>query len=168
MWGGPISEETVTYDYLWQAYQKEKQTNQLQLVNKTFYEDVEEYIEKLKKANKQKLYENTVSLLASFYDKRRQKILMYVAYGKQLPQPISTRETELYNRIMHALNSETNGEKASEQSKPNTLKSKRSIPEIVLPSGNKIGPLSEGEKLSIENSQDMAYLVENSICEKIN
>ncbi len=163
-----MPEEVITYDYLWQSYQKEKQTNQLQLVNKTFYEDVEEYIAKLKKTNNQKLYENTISLLASFYEKRRQKILMHVAYGKQLPQPISTRETELYNRIMQAVNSETNEEKKAKQNKQNTLKSKRSIPEILLPSGNKIGPLSEGEKLDIENGQDMAYLIENSICEKIN
>ena len=168
MWGGPIPEETVTYDYLWQAYQKEKQTNQLQLVNKTFYEDVGEYIRKLKETNNQKLYENTTSLLNSFYEKRKQKILMYVAYGKPLPQPISTRETELYNRIVRAVNSEAKEEKAAEQNKTSTLKSKRSIPEILLPSGNKIGPLSEGEKLSIENGQDMAYLIENSICEKIN
>jgi len=160
-------DETISYDYLWQAYQKEKQTNQLLLLSKTFYEDVSQFAAEHNSKPGNQTRENAIKLLADFFEKRKQKILIYVAYGRQLPQPISNTELEFYNKVLQAFKSE----KLSFGKAPNTkpiFRSTRDVPEIILPSGNKFGPVRKDEKIEINNNQDEAYLLENSICEQVN
>ncbi len=138
--------ENISYDYLWQAYQKEKQTNQLLLVPKTFYEDTLEFISKAQanKAQDPNIVENATKLLNDFFEKRKQKILIYVAYNKQLPQPISSNETEFYNRVLQTVRAERLGLAKQTKNNTTTLKSTKDIPEIILPSGNKAGPSEKG------------------------
>jgi len=160
-----LLDETVSYDYLLQAYEKEKQTNQLLLIPKTFYEDSVEFIEKTTSTNKA-LAENYAKLLNDLFEKRKQKILLYVAYGKQLPQPISNSETEFYNKILQSVKEEKLDLAAKKDNGKPALKSLRDIPEIILPSGKKVGPLNKDKIVMIDEEQDMNYLVENKICEK--
>ncbi len=163
-------EEAITYDYLWQAYQKEKQTNQLLLLPKTFYSDTVEFVKKYRedKSLNITVMENTIKLLNEFFERRKQKILVYIAYDKQLPQPISNNEIEFYNKLLQIVKSEKlNLDAKSSINTPNTLKSAKDIPEIVLPSGNKLGPLRKNQIIEMENEQDRTYLIENTICERI-
>lgn len=163
-------EEAITYDYLWQAYQKEKQTNQLLLLPKTFYSDTVEFVKKYRgdKSLNITVMENTIKLLNEFFERRKQKILIYIAYDKQLPQPISNNEIEFYNKLLQIVKSEKlNLDAKSSINTPNTLKSAKDIPEIILPSGNKLGPLRKNQIIEMENEQDRTYLIENTICERI-
>jgi len=161
--------ENITYDYLWQAYQKEKQTNQLLLVPKTFYEDSFEFITNLKttKDHDPTVVENATRLLNDFFDKRKQKILIYIAYNRQLPQPISNNELEFYNKTLQIVKSEKLDLIVQQKNITLTLKSIKDIPEIILPSGNKIGPLKKDQIVDATNEQDRKYLMENTICEQI-
>ena len=160
--------DNITYDYLWEAYQKEKQTNQLLLVPKTFYEDSIKYINNKKPGqNNPTIKEISVKLLNDFFEKRKQKILIYVAYNKQLPQPISNNETEFYNRLLQVVKSEKLDFTLEDKQLSHGLKSIKDIPEIILPSGNRIGPLAKDQVIDTENEQDIKYLIENTICEKI-
>jgi len=160
-------DDNITYDYLWQAYQKEKQTNQLLLIPKTFYDDTIIFIKNTKedKNKDQSTVDNTIRLINDFFEKRKQKILIYVAYGKQLPQPISNNETEFYNKVLQAVKSE---KLDFVSTRPNnyTLKSVKDIPEIILPSGNKIGPLQKDQIVETKNEQDRNYLLDSTICEQ--
>ncbi|MDE1870681.1 MAG: hypothetical protein KGI06_00375 [Candidatus Micrarchaeota archaeon] len=160
--------DNVTYDYLWQAFQKEKQTNQLLLVPKTFYEDSIKFINDINyDSGSTYTKEISIKLLNDFFEKRKQKILIYVAYNKQLPQPISSNETEFYNRLLQTVKSERLDFTIQEKHIVSELKSIKDIPEIILPSGNKIGPLAKDQIVNTENEQDIKYLIENTICEKI-
>jgi DNA replication initiation complex subunit (GINS family) len=167
LWGNGAMDEKLTYDYIWQAYQKEKQTNQLLLIPRTFYQDTSEFLKlvKVKKDNEPSI-ENTTRLINDFFEKRKQKILIYIAYNKQLPQPISSNEIEFYNKVLQIVKSERL-DHSNQNSNTNTLKSIKDIPEIILPSGNKIGPLKKDQTVKTENEQDNIYLTENMICEKI-
>jgi DNA replication initiation complex subunit (GINS family) len=156
-------DETISYDYLWQAYQKEKQTNQLLLLSKTFYEDVNEFIILGGKNKGSSLYENTQKLLDEFFEKRKQKILIYIAYNRPLPQPISNIELEFYNKILQTVKSERLTAQGKE-TRPTILKSAKDIPEIILPSGRKFGPLKKDQKIGSIEEQDKVYLLENTIC----
>jgi DNA replication initiation complex subunit (GINS family) len=162
-------DENINYDYLWQAYQKEKQTNQLLLIPKTFYDEALKFV----KVNESTPYttqhtpENTIRLINDFFEKRKQKILIYIAYNKPLPQPISNNETEFYNRILQIVKSEKLDLSGDIKVNLNTLKSIKDIPEIILPSGNKIGPLRKDQIVEAGNEQDRKYLIENTICEQI-
>lgn len=164
---GAIMDEDITYDYLWQAYQKEKQTNQLLLIPRTFYEDTILFIKNAQqnKGQDQITIENTTRLVNDFFEKRKQKILIYVAYNKQLPQPISNNETEFYNKVLQAVKLEKL-DFASSKSTNYMLKSIKDLPEIILPSGNKIGPLQKDQMIEAKNEQDRNYLIDNTICEQ--
>ena len=67
---------TITYDYLWEAYQKEKQTNQLLPISRTFYTDSLFFINGLaaKGETESVTKTNSISILNNIFEKRRQKI----------------------------------------------------------------------------------------------
>lgn len=159
-------DENISYDYIWQAYQKEKQTNQLLLVSKTFYDDAVEFINRQKTADTT-LKENATRLLTEFFEKRKQKILIYIAYNRQLPQPISNNELEFYNRVLNTVKSEQVDLVQHGKQNVHVLKSIKDIPEIMLPSGSKIGPLKKDQIVEKLSEQDSNYLLENTICEQI-
>ncbi len=160
--------DDISYNYLWQAYQKEKQTNQLLLIPKTFYQDTLEHINKTKTDTNTNpiMMENTIKLLNEFFEKRKQKILIYVAYNKQLPKPTADNEFEFYNKILQITKSETLELSKEVKKATHTLKSMKDIPEIILPSGSKIGPLEKDQIIDIAGEQDKNYLIENTICEQ--
>ncbi len=158
-------DETISYDYLWQAYQKEKQTNQLLLLSKTFYDDVGEFLtlEGKTKGQNSTMHENASKLLLDFFEKRKQKILLYVAYNRQLPQPVSNIELEFYNKVLQTVRAERFPTQ-NRQPTPTVLRSTKDIPEIILPSGKKFGPLKKDQEIGAMDEQDKVYLLENSIC----
>ena len=162
--------DNISYDYLWQAYQKERQTNQLLLVPRTFYEDALEFINKTKAIKDQDstVADNAARILNDFYEKRKQKILIYIAYNRQLPQPISNSELEFYNKMLQVVKSERlDLIKQTKVTNIHTLKSIKDLPEIILPSGSKLGPLKIDQIIETVNEQDRSYLIENTICEQI-
>ena len=125
--------DNITYDFLWQAYQKEKQTNQLLLIPKTFYEDSINFINNIKPdANGYSTKDISIKLLNDFFERRKQKILIYIAYNKQLPQPISNNEIEFYNKLLQTMKSEKLDFTMQEKHMAYELKSIKEIPASAL------------------------------------
>lgn len=159
-------EDYMTYDYLWQLCQKEKQTNQLLLIPKTFYGDITAFIGALDETNDKsaQIKSNATKLLKELFESRKQKILLYVAHGKELPQPASAPETEFYNSVVQAMRA-SKMDLDGKSDAHTTLRSLVDLPEIILPSGNKLGPLKKGQTLDTTVSDDdLNFLVSNSIC----
>ena len=159
----------LTYDILWQAYQKEKRTNELQLISKTFYEEMGAFIGGITRENttaEERLQkDNAVTLLNGIFEKRKQKILMYAAYGKQLPGPVPQTEADLYESAGKLLRSSTieyNGDSAAQSA----LRSMQAIPEVILPSGAKIGPLEKDQIIVVKDREDRRFLVNSKICKE--
>ncbi|MGH2510317.1 MAG: hypothetical protein ACRDHZ_23325 [Ktedonobacteraceae bacterium] len=165
--------EALSYDYLWQACQKEKQTNQLLLVPKTFYDDIAEYINSLPAPGPNEadscMKANSIKLLNEIFERRKQKIMLYVAYNKQLPQPISNLELEFYNRLTEVARATRLEHQSMRKSSGAALRSLKDIPEIILPSGNKIGPLKKDQVLEMrkDSDPDIEFLTKNMICERL-
>lgn len=157
--------DELTYDIVWQVYQKEKQTNKLFPLQKDFYSEVEKLaVNKSMNNNGNNIpLVNIHHLIKKIKEKRKQKILLYVAYDKQIDHPIPTEEYNLYNKITKIF-TETGTIKPDEHlnQKLNIL---QDIPEIFLPSGNKIGPLKKSEKIQINNKADEEFLITNMLCE---
>lgn len=159
-------EDYMNYDYLWQLCQKEKQTNQLLLIPKTFYEEMSAFITSLDTANEKsvQIKANATKLLSEFFESRKQKILFYVAHGRTLPQPISTIEAEFYDSVVRVMKSSKIELESTKSGSP-SLKSLVDIPEIMLPSGNKLGPLKKDQLLAAQLSDaDLNFLLANAIC----
>ena len=160
------------YDLLWQVTQKEKQTNELQLLPKTFYEDIDAFLKTLDKKDlsedEQATKKNTLKLRTELFERRKQKLLIYAAYKKQIPQPAVQSEQEFYNNISDIIKNTRLKTDAGPTKQAATLKSLQTIPEIILPSGKKFGPLSKDQIIDPGPSEeDAKFLLDNALCAPI-
>lgn len=159
--------EDVSYDYVWRTYQKEKQTNQLLQISKTFYQDISEYLKKATLNDQQKV--NMERILFALSEKRKQKIFLYAAYNKPLPQPVSNSEQEFYNKLSELTKTYRVDESDAQNKRTKLMKSLTDIPEIILPSGKKVGPFKKNDIVELQNQEgDIEYLLKNTICEPYN
>jgi hypothetical protein len=156
--------DNFDYNYLWETYQKEKQTKQLLPLPKSFYDLLISYIN-TKATGVEKI--NGTKMLVDLFEERKQKILLIIAYKKQLLDTIDEHELNFYNSIVEIISS-TKLNFGSEQQKQEMLKVINEIPEIILPSGKKIGPLKKDEIINAENiSDDVNFLLSNGVCERL-
>jgi len=156
--------EEITPEVIFSKLQAERKTGELLPLPADFYEQIDKEIENLKKnpsmESKQYL-ENFMKLVNQLKEKRMQKVLIYLAYNKQLPQPIPRFEENLFKKIKAIIN---------EESKPpqvKRIKINLDIPEIVTPEGNKIGPFSKDQIIEIDDSKEIEYILQNKIGELI-
>ena len=165
VWGVPVMGD-LTYEYIWQIYQKEKQTNELSILPKTFYNDAHIFIKKLEDENEKEdsssIKSNTQKLINSIFERRKQKIMMYVALNKNIPS-ITEEEMEFYKKIIDLYNSSKLTHQDAQDVKQQ-LTATKDIPEILLPSGKKIGPIKKEQAVNIENVKDIDFLLTTSLC----
>ncbi len=90
-----------------------------------------------------------------------QKILVYMAYGKELPGQMPDEEEAVYRQILTLLNKEATAPKTAK------IKILIKIPEIITTKGNKIGPYNEGEVIQPEDPTDIEFIINNRIGEVI-
>ena len=150
---------------MWQIWQKEKVSNELQEVPKEFYEDSMSFIAKTKTNDEQSntTKENTIKILYNIYELRKKKVLLYIAYKKQLPQSVPKIDMGLYNQISEVYNKA----KLELNSERNNFIVLQHIPKIILPSGTQIGPFEKDDTILINDEEDEKFLLNNNICKKI-
>lgn len=154
--------EDETYNEVWQVWQKEKQSARLQQIPKNFYSEVLKYIFSVKgdSDTASSTRENTKRLLNNIYERRKQKLVLYSAYGQPLPQSIPKQEELFYGRLITVIREE----KLQHDREENRLVVIQDIPRIVLPSGNEIGPLERDKQVEVNDETDRNFLVNNEIC----
>lgn len=154
--------ESETYDVIWQVWQKEKQSTKLQQIPKTFYADVFSFAaggpapteaEATTKENVRRLADN-------IYERRKQKMLAYLAYSQQPPQPLPPEEERFYSRLYSIIKDD----RLEGGVRQNTLTATQNVPKIVLPSGSEVGPLAKDESVSVEDGTDREFLISNNLC----
>jgi DNA replication initiation complex subunit (GINS family) len=154
---------TISTEFLFSLLQQEKATGELQQLQHDFYSQANSHLFALSKQpaseDAAKQLENSKKLLSSLKDKRRQKILLYIAYNKPLPPSVPEEEESLYNEIFLILN------KNNTQAKVSKLKITSDIPEVLTSKGNKIGPFKQGEVVEISSSNDVEFIIKNKIGE---
>ncbi len=103
-------------------------------------------------------------MLTNIYERRKQKILIYLAYNQVLPQPAPSVELQLYNKLSDIIKKETLEAFADTAHELLVL---QGIPKVVLPSGKEIGPLEKEQVIHIGDESDENFLLNNSICKKL-
>ena len=158
--------DNLTFDEIWQVWQKEKQSSKLQQISKTFYEDIFKYIKNTQSNSEiqKTTQENLLRITNNIYERRKQKILIYLAYNQNLPQPLPKSETQLYTRLSEVLKNEKL-ESSEEESRD--LLVLQDIPKVILPSGKEIGPLEKEQTIKVEDEYDENFLINNSICKRV-
>jgi len=165
----------ITYDDLYEAFRKEKYSEQLQPVSKTFLQDVSEYFRDKKEfiekgddmfsdaviKNKKKL-ENAVSSFRGLLRLRKKKILALafvaseVGISKKDFENLLGFEKDLFEEVVRSLEKAekllgegmNNGEKPED--KYQLVRFLEDVPEFLNMDGESVGPFEKGEVANLE------------------
>ncbi len=151
--------ESFAIEKIYNCLSEEKRTGELISLPENFYKEASKYETDDKEEDKLLIKENHNKLLNTLKEKRIQKILIYLAYGRTLPSPIPEEETLLYNRLKSVLNQEKSVQKA-----PN-IRILTEIPALMTPEGTNVGPFRKGEIVEIERESDRIFILRNKIGE---
>ncbi len=159
--------DSVNFDLLFDVFQEEKKKGDIQPLAKDFYIDALEYIKKLEQGGNGsvetiKKIENFKKLLVGLKERRRQKLLIYLAYNKSLPEKIPFDDEQLYIKLKNTLNEQNSGE-----IKLLKLKINSDIPQIITPNGSKLGPFNQNQIIEVNNHVDLEFLINNKVGEII-
>lgn len=153
----------ITTELLFSALQREKATGELVPLQKDFYTQTSTFMDALDKTSvadeNSKQLENARKMLVSLKERRKQKLLLYVAYNKPLPAVVPEEDEALYNEVRQVLNRD------DRQIKISRLKINADIPEVLTTQGRRIGPYKQGEIVEVSNNNDAEFIVKNKIGE---
>ncbi|MCL4365573.1 MAG: DNA replication complex GINS family protein [Candidatus Marsarchaeota archaeon] len=152
-------ENELTINYLNNILKNENKTGEIVSLPRNFYKNIEEKEKTLTKDSDE--LKNMIKLFDLIKEKRRQKILIYLAYNKEIPRPLPSEEEDLYTQIRIILN------KNQGEPKPQKIKFWKSIPEIITSTGNKIGPYEQAEIVLLYNLSDIKFIIDNKLGEII-
>ena len=93
-------------------------------------------------------------------EKRMQKILIYLAYEKTVIDEATSEEAEIYGRMKSLIKND----KIQQSTK---IKINIDIPEIITSKGSKLGPYNKDEVVEINENDDVKFIIENNIGNKI-
>ncbi|MEM3841410.1 MAG: hypothetical protein QXN59_01810 [Candidatus Micrarchaeaceae archaeon] len=162
-------DSNIKFDVLWQTWQQERKSSMLQPIDKNFYKDAFEFYQSIVNSGDQELKANIIKILSNIIELRKQKLLSYVAYNKPIQQNLPKEELDFYKEVAEFTKTfkdsffEKSGMQAPKKENQG-LKVKQEIPEIILPSGNKIGPLQKNNTIYIDNESDADFLINSGIC----
>ncbi len=146
----------ITINGLLTLLRNERKSGEVITLPKDFYSKTNEKLGSYEKDTDE--YKNISKTISSIKEKRTQKILVYLAYNKDLPRPVPSEEEDLYIQIKNIINN-------NEGSKPTKVKITKTIPQIVTPSGSKVGPYEQNEIVYVYDHTDTKFIVENKIGE---
>lgn len=150
---------------LFSKLQQEKANGELTQLQIDFYTQATEFENSLNERDRNEenhnQQENFKKMLISLKERRKQKLLMYAAYGKPLPPIIPVEEERLYNEVRQLLAKEDQHVKISK------FRITSDIPEVLTTNGRKLGPFKQGEVVEISNSNDAEFIVKNKIGETV-
>lgn len=141
---------------IFELLKKERKTGELLPLESDFYDIAEELAKRSPNETEQQSLGRT---LAAIREKRTQKILIYIAYNKELPSPTPRQEEDLYKQIKKILK--------RENSTPSSTRMRitADVPEIITTKGNRIGPFKQNQVVDVSDSDDTKFIIENKIGE---
>ncbi|MGC8629246.1 MAG: hypothetical protein ACP5T4_03505 [Candidatus Micrarchaeia archaeon] len=155
--------EEPSAEQVFKALNAEKASGELLPLDPNFYASVELYIASLSQSQEKQAEANNMrKMLFQLKEKRKQKILIYLAYKKPLPKPVPEEEETLYNEILKIVNRDSGA-----KSQTVKLKILADIPEVIMPDGKKIGPFKSGEIFETNNQKEADFIIINKIGEKV-
>src|SRR5437660_698882 len=162
LWEKRFMETSI--DSLFSMLQAEQKTGEILPLPKTFYKSIQKQLDSFPESSDKEGQHNKNfrKLLTNIKEKRLQKLLIYLAYNKQLPSQIPDEEEEIYLKIKKTL------EKGIEHTQRlKKIKIATEMPELVMPNGNKIGPYKHNQVVELEDANEADFLLNNKLGEPI-
>lgn len=150
-------ETEINTNAIYNMLKNEQKSGELLPIKKDFYSKI---AEKLTGASEdQGEQKNLLKVINALKERRKQKILVYLAYDKDLPSPIPSEEEDLYMQIKNILN------KNDTAQKPTKVKITKTIPQVITQTGSKLGPYEQNEIVYIYDNTDTKFIIENKLGE---
>ena len=149
--------EDITVNSVTGVLKSERKTGELYPLPTNFYAVVEEKIKSYMDGSDER--KSLTKLCGLVRDIRAQKLLIYLAYGKEIPKPIPSEEEDLYMQIKKILN------KNSGEAKTSRVRVTKSIPQIVTPTGSRIGPYEQNQIVYLKEISDVKFMIDNKLGE---
>lgn len=150
-----MAENDMSINMLVNLLKTEKKSGEVTTLGPDFYAKIAEKLKAYPTDSDE--YRNTKKVADAIRERRTQKVLVYIAYGKELPRPVPTEEEDLYIQIKNILN------KSGDGARPSKIKVAKHIPQIVTPAGNRIGPYEQNEVVNIYDRADAKFMVDNKL-----
>lgn len=147
-----------SWESIFEALKNEKKTGEIIPLDADFYTKAAALAKSTPDPQERNNLEKTTEAIR---ERRTQKILVYIAYGKQAPAPLPTEEEDLYNQIKRIL------KKDSAPTNQTTVRISADIPEIITTKGSKIGPFKQNEIVKMGDTEDVKFIIDNKIGEII-
>lgn len=157
-----MNNSQISTEELFTALNEEKKTGELLPLNKDLYKKVEAEEKEDPPGDSARHRENKKKLLNMLKARRTQKILTYIAYGRNLPHPVPEEEERLYIRIKKIIEEESGSPKTTK------IRVVVDTPEIITAEGKKLGPFGKNTVVEVEDQQDLEFLIKNKIGETTN
>lgn len=154
MGNGEISAESL-FDIL----QEEKRTGEIKQLPKDFYKKAAQHMQT---SFDGQYVANFKKLLTGIKERRVQKVLIYLAYNKQLPAQVPEEEERLYRSIKTLL-----VEKQESMDGIKKIKILTDLPEVLTTRGSKVGPYKQNQVVELTDDTDVDFLVNNKLGEII-
>ena len=144
----------ITIDTLFTIYNNEKRTGEYLPLDENFYEFALKGLEKIKDDNERI---NFKKLIDEIRKKRIQKLLIYIAYEKQIPNKLPKEEKELYEKIKILLS----------DNKIKIIKVLKDAPELLMPNGARIGPFVKDQRIVVTDENELEFILKNKLGEVV-
>ncbi|MDE1855682.1 MAG: hypothetical protein KGH49_00365 [Candidatus Micrarchaeota archaeon] len=152
----------ISVEQLFNMLQSERKTGEVLPLPKDFYKEASQQLGSLEGSPDKQHSANFRKLLASVKERRIQKLLIYLAYNKQLPNQVPDEEEELYKNIRLLLES-----KASNVQQLRRVKISADMPELTMPNGSRVGPYKKSQVLEVADNYAADFLVNNKLAEQV-
>ncbi|MDE1827587.1 MAG: hypothetical protein KGH65_00280 [Candidatus Micrarchaeota archaeon] len=153
----------ISVDQLFNMIQAEKKTGEVIPLPRDFYRNAIQKLSKLEQIQEDQQHSgNFKKLLSQVRERRVQKLLIYLAYNKQLPSLVPEEEEELYRGIKALLDKKEAG-----VTKVRKIRIIAETPELVMPNGGKSGPYKEHQVIETTDNYEAEFLLNNKLGEQI-
>jgi ribosomal protein S15P/S13E len=149
--------EDITVNFLLGILKNERKTGELTAQPQDFYALITKAVNLA--ADNSDERRNISKLGLQIKELRTQKLLVYLAYNKAMPHPMPAEEEALYIQIKKVLN------RSGGDIKTTKLKVTKTIPQIVTPTGSKLGPYEQNQLIYLSEISDIKFIIDNKLGE---
>ncbi|MDE1846553.1 MAG: DNA replication complex GINS family protein [Candidatus Micrarchaeota archaeon] len=153
----------VSVEQLFNMLQAEKKTGEIIPLPANFYKKAGAEADSLEKSSPDPQHPtNFRKLLSSIKERRTQKLLIYLAYNKQLPGQMPDEEEQLFKSIRSLINGGL-----GEIARTKKVRISADIPELIMPNGGKTGPYKQNQVVEFAEDYEADFLLSNKLGEKV-
>ncbi len=154
----------ISINLLFNILSEENKTGEVLDLANDFYPSAYSELSKLEEnTDAAQQAKNFKKLLDTIKTKRFQKILLYVAYNKQIEVHVPKEEQTLYKEALTLIGKHSQQINSNEQIQKTKMKITSDLPELLVPNKGKIGPFKQDQVVELADIKEVEFLSNNKL-----